>query len=335
MKDDNGNFTPIPSGTPKAGLYREDESGLIKSVVLEGTGENAKIKILVNKLKEGNAIVSYRVNDKVYWTWHVWVTDDPTVNSSTYHLGFEKDKNGNPVIDWKWMDRNPGATNANFLGNNWHKSQWLQYQWGRKDSFPALIHKDGTMYEISGEIGNIRSVGAVYTTGSTSALLNPIHLIIPPLYARKYNEMVINSGEEIFVKNSDKLWYHQKRTTWFSKQKYKNGFNSTDPSQNVAWDLWGDTRGGQISDLNNPQLVEENKRYAMKSPYDPCPCKWRVPSYYDNVGSPNNDNTFTSNVSTSSTRFPGIKIYPGLGYDFTGVASRNLGSIPINGNYEY
>ncbi|CAF4933582.1 unnamed protein product, partial [Rotaria sp. Silwood1] len=376
MKSENGNYTPIPSGTAKAGLYWEDEPGLIKCITLEGTGENAKIKVLVNKLKEGNAVVSYRVNDKVYWTWHVWVTDDPTANGSTYRLGFEKDKNGNPVTEWKWMDRNLGATSANFLGNNWHKSQGLQYQWGRKDPFPALTHKDGTLYEISGEIGNIRHVGAVYKTGSTSALpvkyrgnlypqdntgfdtpngnirysvQNPIHMIIPPLYVKKYNETVNNNGEDMFVQNSGNTWYHQRRTTWFSKQKYRNEF-STDPSKNVAWDLWGDTRGGKISDLNNPQLAEESKRYAMKSPYDPCPCNWRVPSYYDNIGSHSNDNnaspwgriggandvdTFTSNPSTSSTRFPGIKIYPGLGYDFTGVADRNLGLIPINGNYEY
>ncbi|UJR12429.1 hypothetical protein I4U23_016605 [Adineta vaga] len=376
MQDENGNYTPIPSGTAKAGLYWEDEPGLIKSITLEGTGENAKIKVLVNKLKEGNAVVSYRVDDKVYWTWHVWVTDDPTVNGSTYRLGFEKDKNGNPVTDWKWMDRNLGATNANFLGNNWHKSQGLQYQWGRKDPFPALVHKDGTLYEISGEIGTIRHEGAVYRTGSTSSLpvkyrgnlypqdntgydtpsgnirysvQNPIHMIIPPLYVRKYNETVNNNGEDMFVQNSANTWYHQRRTTWFSKQKYRNEF-STDASKNVAWDLWGDTRGGKISDLNNAHLAEESKRYAMKSPYDPCPCNWRVPSYYDNIGSHSNDNnaspwgriggandmdTFTSNPSTSSTRFPGIKIYPGLGYDFTSVAGRNLGLIPINGNYEY
>ena len=376
MKDDDGNYTPIPSGTAKAGLYWEDEPGLIKSVALEGTGENAKIKVLVNKLKEGNAVVSYRVNDKVYWTWHVWVTDDPTIHGSTYHLGFEKDKNGIPVTDWKWMDRNLGATSANFLGNDWHKSHGLQYQWGRKDPFPTFLHKDGTMYEISGEVGYIRPVGDLYTTGSTSELpvkyrgnlypqdntgfdmpngnirysvQNPIHMIIPPLYIKRYNETVNNNGENMFVQNSNNIWYHQMRTTWFSKQKYRNEF-STDASKNVAWDLWGDTRGGKISDLNNRQLAEESKRYAMKSPYDPCPCNWRVPSYYDNIGSHSNDNnaspwgriggvndvdTFTSDPATSSTRFPGIKIYPGLGYDFTEVSDRNLGLIPINGNYEY
>ncbi|MFP3632260.1 hypothetical protein SB776_37275, partial [Burkholderia sp. SIMBA_045] len=48
----------------------------------------------------------------------------------------------------------------------------------------------------------------------------------------------------------------------------------------------------------------------------------------------NDNDTFTSSSSTSSDKFPGIKIYPGLGYDFTG-STRNLGLIPINGNYEY
>ena len=77
------------------------------------------------------------------------------------------------------------------------------------------------MYEISGEIGNMRDPHAVYTAGSTSALpvkyrgnlylqdntgydtpngnirysvQNPIHMIIPPLYVRRYNETVISHG---------------------------------------------------------------------------------------------------------------------------------------------
>ncbi|MBB6371636.1 T9SS type A sorting domain-containing protein [Chryseobacterium shigense] len=379
MKNDQGSYTPIPAGTASTGLYWEDEPGLIKSVALEGTGEDAKIKVSVNRLKEGNAVVSYRVNNQVYWTWHVWVTDDPT-DGSTYRLGFEKDKNGNPVSDWKWMDRNLGATSANFVGNNWNKSQGLNYQWGRKDPFPSLVYKDGTRYDISGEVGNIRSQGSKSMIGATSVLpvkfrgnlydpqentgydtpngnirysiQNPINMIIPPMYVRKKGETVDNNGEDMLVQNADNSWYPQRRTTWFSKQKYRSEFNA-DPYQNVAWDLWGDTRGGKISDLNNsydPQMAKESMSYAMKSPYDPCPCNWRVPSYYDNLASPSNDNNaspwgkiggandydaFTSDPATSSTKFPGIKIYPGLGYDFSGVTNRNLGLIPINGNYEY
>lgn len=377
MKDEQGNYTKIPdNGIAKAGLYWEDQPGLIKSVALEGMGENAKIKILVNKLKEGNAVVSYRVNDKVYWTWHVWVTDDPRTSGSTYHHDFEKDKNGNLVTDWKWMDRNLGATNANFTGNDWHKSQGLQYQWGRKDPFPSFTSKDGSSYEISGEVGNIRSSGAKYLTGASSVLpvkyrgnlysqnntgfdtpsgnirysiQNPINIIIPPVYIRKLGEYIDSNGENMLVQTDTNKWYFQKRTTWFSKQKYRNEYNTDNTKLNVAWDLWGDTRAGKYSNWNDSSVGEESVRYAMKSPYDPCPCNWRVPSFYENTGSPNNynqaspwgrhvgvndDDSFTSNPSTSSDKFPGIKIYPGLGYDFTG-STRNLGLIPINGNYEY
>jgi len=380
MRDEQGNYTKIPdNGVTKAGIYWEDQPGLIKSAALEGVGENARIKVLVNKLKEGNAVISYRVNDKVYWTWHVWVTDDPRINGSTYRLNSEKDKNGNAVTDWKWMDRNLGATSANFVGNDWHKSQGLQYQWGRKDPFPSFTYKDGSSYEISGEVGNIRGSGAVYLNGASSILpvkfrgnvyqnpqdntgfdtpngnirysvQNPINMITAPLYIRKLGEYVDSKGENMLVQTGTTTWYPQNRTTWFSKQKYRNEYNTDDPTQNVAWDLWGDTRGGRLSNLNDESadtsIREESTRYAMKSPYDPCPCNWRVPSFYNNVSSGNNsspwgregkvfdNDTFTSSPSTSSPNFPGIKILPRLGYDFTG-STRNLGLISINGNYEY
>ncbi|HBV16941.1 T9SS type A sorting domain-containing protein [Chryseobacterium carnipullorum] len=375
MKDDNENYTGIPAGTEAAGLYWEDEAGLIKSVSLEGSGENARIKVMINKLLTGNASVSYKVNNEIYWTWHVWVTDDPT-NGSDYHLGFEKDKDGHLVTDWKWMDRNLGATNAGFLGNNWHKSQGLQYQWGRKDPFPALVYKDGTMYEITGEVGKIRNEGAVTlpagsskmpvkfrgslysaqeNTGSDTpngnirySIKNPINLIIPPLYIRKKGETVNNNDEDMFVQNDNNSWYLQRRTTWFSKKKYKV-FDTSNSSLNVSWDLWGDTRGGKVSNNNSSDtlVAKESMRYALKSPYDPCPCNWRVPSYYATIGTANSsspwgrmggsgdEDSFTSNPATSTTRFNGIKIYPGIGFDFKGVSGRDLGLIPINGNYEY
>ncbi len=53
MMNDNGTYTKIPEGgIAKAGLYWEDEPGLIKSVNLEGTGETAKIKVLVDRMKK-------------------------------------------------------------------------------------------------------------------------------------------------------------------------------------------------------------------------------------------------------------------------------------------
>lgn len=375
MKDDSGNYTKIPDGgIAKAGLYWEDEPGLIKSVSLEGTGENAKIKVLVDRIKKGNAVVSYKVNDQIYWTWHVWATDDPT-NGSTYHHGFEKDKDGNPVTNWKWMDRNLGAINESFLGNNWHKSAGLQYQWGRKDPFPPFSHKDLSLYSISGEINLayndpafqskfVKVRGSKYSaqlnTGTDTpngnirfSIKNPFSFIATPVYVAKKGEPLLNDGEDFLQQNNNNNWVAVGITTWFSKQKFKQ-YTSPLRENIVTWDLWGDTRQGNYSDIDDLAVGEASSRYAMKSPYDPCPCNWRVPSSYfsggrnsgvpmpdENKYSPwgkhtgNGNNTNPEFVANAlNTSYPGIKIYPQFGFDFAGVAGMNLGKFPINGNYE-
>ncbi|MCF2221276.1 T9SS type A sorting domain-containing protein [Chryseobacterium sp. PS-8] len=362
MRDEQGNYTPIPSGTENAGLYWEDEVGLIKSVSLEGTGENAKIKVLVNKLKEGNAVVSYKVNDKVYWTWHVWVTDDPR-NGSTYNQGFELDKNGNPISDWRWMDRNLGATTANLTGHDFRRAGGLQYQWGRKDPFPSN-YKDFSTYMIRGEVGTLNgSVPTKYrgnlyapsdNTGFDSpngnirySINNPINYIIPPVYVYKIGETPNSNGENYVIQGPSVTdWDRKELTTWFSKSKYKN-FNPSNHYDNVTWDLWADTRGGKWSNMNTSLTIEanESRRYAMKSPYDPCPCEWRVPSSYSSVDVEPRTNPWGKSGSLNSTdikpdvqntTFPGIIVYPGYGFDLSNITDgRKLGMLPINGNYEY
>ncbi|MGG5209012.1 T9SS type A sorting domain-containing protein [Chryseobacterium sp. MIQD13] len=374
MKNDSGNYTPIPEqGTTKAGLYWEDEPGLIKSVTLEGSGENAKIKVMINKVKEGNAVVSYKVDNKIYWTWHIWVTDDPRTNGSTYHHGFEKNKDGVAVTDWKWMDRNLGATNADFVGNDWHKSAGLQYQWGRKDPFPAFGLKDLSLYPISGEINLdyndpafqskfIKVRGNKYTTQLNTgtdtpngnirfSIQNPISFIATPIYVAKKDQALSNDGEDFIKQNSNDSWTAVGMTTWFSKEKYKK-YVPPYRENIVAWDLWGDTRQGNYSDIDDPLVGEASSRYALKSPYDPCPCNWRVPSSYfsggrnsstpmpdENRYSPWGKHTGNTvdpefNATSLNNDYPGIKVYPQFGFDFSGVSGMNLGKFPINGNYE-
>ncbi|MCT2407844.1 T9SS type A sorting domain-containing protein [Chryseobacterium antibioticum] len=365
MKDEQGTYTPIPTGTATTGLYWEDEMGLIKSVMLEGTGENAKIKVLVNKLKEGNAIVSYKVNDKIYWTWHVWVTDDPT-DGSTYHQGFEKDKDGNLVTDWKWMDRNLGATNAKLTGNDWDKTKGLQYQWGRKDPFPVfkvegeagkfspgIAQQNPLPVKFRGNLqpndasGNNNNTGFDSPNGNIRySINNPINYIVPPVYIYKIGETPVENGENYAVQGPNPTdWVRKENTTWFSKSKFKT-FDSSNYYNNVAWDLWGDIREGRWTSTNtdNSDVLEKSTYYNMKSPYDPCPCGWRVPSFYSSVAGDANASPWgkkfrntTTNIipDAQSTDYPGIKVFPSYGFDFNGVSERNLGVIPINGNYEY
>lgn len=366
MVTDQGKYTPIPAGTASAGLYWEDEVGLIKSVSLEGVGENAKIKVLINKIKEGNAVVSYKVNDVVYWTWHVWVTDDPTIDGSTYRQGFEKDKNGNIFADWKWMDRNLGATNAKLFGHDWERTKGLHYEWGRKDPFPAskiygeaghffpgIGKKNNVPVKFRGNVQPPDETGTTHNTGYDTpngnirySINNPIHYIIPPVYIYKAGETPVDYGEDYIVEKNIRLnWYPFSKTTWFSKTKFKN-FDKNNYYNNVFWDLWGDTRGGRYSHLftRDPIVAEESTRYSLKSPYDPCPHGWRVPSFYSTVdhdprespwGKKGTNRSVDIVPDAPSADFPGIKVYPAYGFDFSGVPGRDLGQIPVNGEFVY
>ena len=69
---------------------------------------------------EGNAVIAAKdASDKILWSWHIWLTDQPAEHEYAHSAG-------------TMMDRNLGATSATpgdvgALG--------LLYQWGRKDPF--------------------------------------------------------------------------------------------------------------------------------------------------------------------------------------------------------
>ncbi|WP_144283433.1 T9SS type A sorting domain-containing protein [Chryseobacterium echinoideorum] len=330
---DGGVSTPIPSGTDTAGLVWEDVPGLIKSVTLEGNGENAKLKVLVDKAKgKGNASVAYKVNGQIYWSWHIWVTDDPTQNGSTYSQGFETNINNEPT-QIKYLDRNLGATSKEFLGNEWNKSGGLMYQWGRKDPIPTFVYKDFSFYEIYTENGTIRHKDTPTVPNSTKFIDNT---------ARPYDE--IGKNIRYSVQNPLTILHNTDAGTWFSKNEYRNS--------TTAWDLWSDNyRGGNgNASASDPAVNADSKSYELKSSFDPCPNGWRVPSHYGSKTINNMHNPFGRSDSGNSddrsawgTFVPdtlnnvlsGVKVYPGLGYDFRGNSNRDLGIISVSGNYEY
>lgn len=146
----NSAGTTIPSGTQSASVFWEDSPGLISKVEVEKAAlpENSQIKITINAAKrKGNAVIAFKVDHTIYWSWHIWVTDN-TENGVTYSQDFETDLN-NKTFQVAYMDRNLGATSADFIGNEWEKSGGLLYEWGRKDPFPPLVYKDATYYELA------------------------------------------------------------------------------------------------------------------------------------------------------------------------------------------
>lgn len=107
-----------------------------------GTGKNGILAVTAATGKTGNAVVAAKVDGKVVWSWHIWVTDYAP----------------NPATNNGWMDRNLGAVNATPGANG---STGLYYQWGRKDPFPGsataaaesepVIYPAGTVYKITVE----------------------------------------------------------------------------------------------------------------------------------------------------------------------------------------
>lgn len=336
----------IPTGTQSPSIHWQDVPGLIKSVtIIPGiTPEDAIIRVMVDRSKgEGNAVIALKVNDTIYWSWHIWITDDPAKNPTAYDKGIEKDINGGDT-NIQYLDRNIGATNASFLGNDWHKSGGLMYQWGRKDPFPGFIYKDGTWYEVSGDVGNIRGDDG-HNTGATGY---PYAKVLAQK-VRAYDNIGDNIKDAV---KSPMTFINDPQKPWFS--------STVQPQSGYRWNLWSDNRNGQ--DGGGPFDSSGNtQKIKLKSPYDPCPNGWRVPSFIGNytgnepnTSSPwgrnngsNDDGTANRTISNSTPQSPpapydGIKIYPNLGVDFSqttwsnGTVNRKgLRQFPLNGDYEY
>lgn len=360
----------IPSGNATAEVYWEDVHGLIKSdtnysLEIVGSGENAKIKVPINKVKKGNAVIAYKVNDEIYWSWHVWVTDDPS-NGSTY-MSYDDTKRELknktietiPANEWGWMDRNLGAVSSGITEEGWTRNNGLLYQWGRKDPIPSLVSKGDDFYEISGTVGRVTHYESQNHT--KSKIINDFYTYVPLSKANVKDNIrlsVQNPLSLIYVNND---WDNNQ--AYYYNQPWRgiavNWFGSTsNPNGNSEVNLWSDNSKGDIVDTGyyTPQP------YRSKSSYDPCPNGWRIPSvlvanamnwsYMDEVrldfspyGPKTNvtnlglykpgagyfyDVPFEDNQNTPSY-MKGIKLYPELGFDLTSVGGNNMGVFPGTG----
>jgi len=85
--------------TPKdAVLVWQDEKELVTNVALALDGHNLTFEVPKASIRQGNAIVAVRdADDKIMWSWHVWVTDfvpglDPTVEECYDPAKTQRDK---------------------------------------------------------------------------------------------------------------------------------------------------------------------------------------------------------------------------------------------------
>jgi hypothetical protein len=282
----------VPSGNATAEVYWEDVHGLIKSnanyaLEIVGSGDSAKIKVPVNKVRKGNAVIAYKVDGKIYWSWHVWVTDDPS-NGSTY-MSYDDTKrelkNGTtekiPASEWGWMDRNLGAISSGITEEGWTRNNGLLYQWGRKDPIPPLAYKGDDFYEISGTVGRVAHHNAKNNTKTKT--INDFHNYVP------WSKANVRDNIRLSVKNPLSLIYVN--NDWDNNQAYYRGdiglpvnwFGNTPFTKDEISkvNLWSDNSQGIMSGrygTNDHNSDSNAKSYKNKSSYDHCPNGWRIPS---------------------------------------------------------
>jgi hypothetical protein len=371
----NGNYmkgTTIPSGVITADVLWEDNMGLIKSkenytLDIIGTGENAEIKVPVNKVKEGNAVIAYKVNGVVFWSWHVWVTDDPT-NGSTYKSYDDVKRelsNGTvetiPNSEWGWMDRNLGALGNSLNGDGWNRSGGLIYQWGRKDPFPSLTNNDASFYQITGSLGKVVYEDAAARLKYANSPFNDYKNFNDLRLFVNKSAANITDNIRASVKNPLSLIYVNDDNT-----STPSVYGTTADGVPYYYNWFGQVPGLQTNELSKANLWSDNSQgvptptsdiaipqpYRNKSSYDPCPNGWRLPSvlvasstknvrmdftpFGPKVSSPLSAlNGVQSNIppglSNLKPYLAGIKVFPQYGFDMTNVGGNNIGIFPGTG----
>lgn len=358
----------IPSGKLTAEVLWEDNPGLIKSstgyeLEVVDSGQNAKIKVPINKAKRGNAVVVFKVAGETYWSWHIWVTDDPS-NGSKYksYPNVKRERADGtveniPDSDWGWMDRNLGAVGSSITSSEWNRNGGLLYQWGRKDPIPPLVYRGNDFYEVSGSVGRIRHRGAKNFTGATNfdnlrrfvllsnaTIANNIRLSVKNPLSLIYVNKDDNSGIAYYNNNPNLM------VNWFGKMP---GLND---SQLPELNLWSDNSQGKV--YTNYNADTSAQPYRSKSAYDPCPNGWRIPSvlvanlssstYVDDVrvdyspfGVRTNmaKNVFEANnyykIKPTDSGVPSFmtnfKLYPNFGFDLSNAGGFNMGVFPGTG----
>lgn len=142
--------TPVGAVKRAGVLWETDNStNAVRSGVLLNSSVCVKNGYLYFKtaqqFKPGNALIAaYDSNDKVLWSWHIWLCDfDPDLTSQRYQ---------GASVDM--MDRNLGALSSSYEVTG---SYGLFYQWGRKDPFMGTTSTDGTPMASTGVFDQIDS----------------------------------------------------------------------------------------------------------------------------------------------------------------------------------
>lgn len=212
-----------------------DTPGLISKVSLVSspttdTKDHAKINVLTNKGKQGNALIGMKMaGESTYrWSWHIWVTDE---QPKTIKIG-----------SVSTMDRNLGALVSSY-SDDANQLNGLLYQWGRKDPFPSSIiwmNREPTLYNETGGTTSIIKIPVTQDNNLVTAIQNPTTFYFNTNPPKDWYTNVEG-------KQNDELWLKIKTIY----DPCPEGWKIPDDSTTGLWENWNDTNFPWDYDISN------------------------------------------------------------------------------------
>lgn len=255
-------------------------------VYLEEGEPNLHQKIFVKTNKKGNALIAaYNKDNKIIWSWHIWVTDHEPDNlgKAIVYYTYDWDKDGiyptKPRIQgYAVMSCNLGAL-ADNPNEKDTQTFGMLYQWGRKDPFPPIrtIEFDGFAYTndvTDAHYGNDNETLVHKTSGTDSGYL--FHSVFGSKLEGAVEYSIANPT--VFICGTNEICFEEKYL-----DNLANYFNEGDwcPKGESNDQLWGGLKPSMDSDMKYLEVSKNNNihifdNYGEKSIFDPCPKGWRV-----------------------------------------------------------
>lgn len=269
-------------------LVWQDQMDLIESIKLDSNKKEYSTLTVKSSSKTGNAVVALKADDRICWSWHIWVTKyEPNneINGKVYSW----DNNGDGIADYIWMDRNLGAeTNGSQLTKTDSlAAAGLFYQWGRKDPLPG-------------------DKSFRYTTDN-----DPPNFDSRPIYnheGKLLKETGLIPGDGVYTEETNK----DTKTPNLLKAienplVYLRGMDGA----------YSDWFGSKVVELDDTLWDREGE---LKGIFDPCPEGWRVPAY-------KNDKDPWYGFSEAASPYSRLGVFPyaGFRYVYNNGAIKNSG----------
>lgn len=194
--------SPEPYATGMQGMLPLEHVELVQGYVRFTLNMNSSSTDLV----EGNAIIALcDKEDKIIWSWHIWVSDDEISDIELNGTAF--------------MDRNLGASFAPddasaVQTTNVLSTYGLYYQWGRKDPSSGPREYNYSIYDMRTaqycSVDGVRDdVAEVYMTGSAPSIsdgvAHPLVILAPSTPYYDPDQAIVYSEDWLYMKNDD-LW---------------------------------------------------------------------------------------------------------------------------------